>query len=141
MLHQKIPRQDHPYISALTDPGVKGTSILIIDDEPDICRLLQLSLVRHGYDVKYVNSLTEGLRHLENQRPDILFLDINLPDGSGLEALPNIKRQCPNLPVITISAYDNGPEKQQALETGASYFLAKPFSTKNLDDLINNFKS
>ncbi|HEY0273060.1 MAG TPA: response regulator, partial [Chitinophaga sp.] len=94
-----------------------------------------------GYQVKYVNSLMEGLKHLEDQRPDILFLDINLPDGSGLEALPDIKKQCPNLPVITISAYDNGPEKQQALETGASYFLAKPFSVKNLDELISNIKS
>ncbi len=141
MLHHKIPRQDHHFISALTNQSDKNESILIIDDEPDICRLLQLSLVRHGYQVKYVNSLTEGMKHLENQRPDILFLDINLPDGSGLEALPSIKRQCPDLPVITISAYDNGPEKQQALDTGAAYFLAKPFSVKNLDELISNIKS
>ncbi|WP_240619250.1 response regulator [Chitinophaga costaii] len=114
---------------------------MIIDDEQDICRLLQLSLVRHGYQVRYVNSLSEGLKCLKDQKPDILFLDINLPDGSGLDALPGIKKQCPNLPVITISAYDTGPERQQALATGASYFLAKPFSVKNLDELINNIKS
>lgn len=117
---------------------MKEQFILIIDDEPDICRLLQLSLVKHGYSVKYVHALSEGIQSLQQQQPDILFLDIHLPDGSGLEALPVIKKNCPALPVITISAYDNGMEKQKALNAGASYFLAKPFSVKNLDELMDN---
>lgn len=120
---------------------MKGTFILIIDDEPDICRLLQLSLVKYGYNVKYVHDLREGLQCIQRQQPDILFLDIHLPDGSGLEALPGIKKKCPALMVITISAYDNGMEKQKALNAGASYFLAKPFSVKNLDELMSNVKS
>lgn len=121
---------------------MKGPFILIIDDEPDICRLLQLSLVRHGYHVKYVHALKEGLQYLQHhQQPDLLFLDIHLPDGSGLEALPIIKKSCPALPVITISAYDNGLEKQKALRAGATHFLAKPFSVKNLDELMIAMKS
>jgi DNA-binding response OmpR family regulator len=119
---------------------MKEPYILIIDDEPDICRLLQLSLVRHGYHVKYVHVLSEGLLYLQKQQPDLLFLDIHLPDGSGLEALPVIKESCPTLPVITISAYDNGMEKQKALNAGAMFFLAKPFSIKHVDELIGSIK-
>lgn len=127
--------------SASIDEKMKGPCILIIDDEPDICKLLQLSLVRHGYNVTYVHALNEGLQYLQNQQPDILFLDIHLPDGSGLDALPVIKQKCPALPVITISAYDNGMEKQKALRAGAAFFLAKPFSVKHLDELIASIKS
>ncbi|GAA0532982.1 response regulator [Chitinophaga japonensis] len=120
---------------------MKSSFILIIDDEPDICRLLQMSLAKQGYSVKYVHNLRAGLQHIQRQQPDILFLDIHLPDGSGLEVLPIIKQQYPALRVITISAYDNGLEKQKALSAGASYFLAKPFSIKNLDELMQDVKS
>lgn len=140
MLQLKKSAWDQPG-SVSTNYGMKGPSILIIDDEPDICRLLQLSLVRHGYNVKYVHALGEGMKSIQRQQPDILFLDIHLPDGSGLDALPTIKQKCPTLPVITISAYDNGMEKQKALGAGAAFFLAKPFSVKNLDELINSIKS
>lgn len=125
---------------ATTDNSMKYPSILIIDDEPDICRLLQLTLVRHGYNVKYVHELGEGMRSIFKHQPDLLFLDIHLPDGSGLEALPVIKERCPTLPVITISAYDNAMEKQTALKAGAAFFLAKPFSLKNVDELIGSIK-
>ncbi|WP_233259813.1 response regulator transcription factor [Chitinophaga sp. S165] len=131
----------HPSEKILTSEGKKGSFILIIDDEPDICKLLQLSLVKHGYNVKYVHALTEGMQYLQQQQPDLLFLDIHLPDGSGLEALPAIKKKCPALPVITISAYDNGMEKQKALNAGASYFMAKPFNVTNLDELMSNMLS
>lgn len=135
------PDVDHPSDEMLPNEGMKGSFILIIDDEPDICRLLQLSLVRHGYNVKYVHALTDGMQYLQQQQPDLLFLDIHLPDGSGLEALPVIKKKCPALPVITISAYDNGMEKQKALNAGASYFLAKPFNVKSLDELMDDMLS
>lgn len=130
-----------PSDTVYTHEGRNKSFILIIDDEPDICKLLQLSLVKHGYNVKYVHSLTEGTQYLQQQQPDLLFLDIHLPDGSGLEALPGIKKKCPALPVVTISAYDNGMEKQKALKAGASYFLAKPFNVKSLDELMNNMLS
>ena len=118
----------------------KGPSILIIDDEPDICKLLQLTLARHGFSVSYVHELGKGMQDILRQQPDLLFLDIHLPDGSGLEALPVIKERCPTLPVITISAYDNALEKQTALKAGAAFFLAKPFSVKHVDELIEHIR-
>ena len=140
MLQHRKPGSS-PLSDLVSINQMKGSFILIIDDEPDICRLLQLSLVKHGFDVKYVHNLRAGLQYIQHKQPDILFLDINLPDGSGLEALPMIKKNCPALRIITISAYDNGMEKQKALNSGASYFLAKPFSVKNLDELIQDVKS
>jgi two-component system response regulator PilR (NtrC family)/two-component system KDP operon response regulator KdpE len=130
-----------PSDNVLASERKKGSFILIIDDEPDICKLLQLSLVKHGYKVKYVHALTEGMQYLQQQQPDLLFLDIHLPDGSGLDALPAIKKKCPALPVITISAYDNGMEKQKALNAGASYFMAKPFNVTNLDEIMSDMLS
>jgi len=127
--------------SVLTNRGMTRPFILIIDDEPDICKLLQVSLVKHGYNVKYLHTLRDGFQYLQQQQPDILFLDIHLPDGSGLEAISNVKQICPTLPVITISAYDNGMEKQTALRAGASHFLAKPFNVKSLDELVGNMLS
>lgn len=120
---------------------VMGAFILIIDDEPDICRLLQLSLSKYGFKVKYVHALTEGLQYLQHSRPDILFLDIHLPDGSGLEALPVIKKWHPDLTVITISAYDNGMEKQKALTAGAAHFLPKPFDVSKLREIVFEVKA
>lgn len=122
-------------------PNAMGDLILIIDDEPDICQLLQLSLSKQGYKVKYVHRLSEGMQFLERQQPDVLFLDIHLPDGSGLEALPAIKTHYPNLPVITISAYDNGMEKQRALTAGAAHFLPKPFNVGELQEILFDVKS
>lgn len=122
-------------------PNAMGDLILIIDDEPDICQLLQLSLSKHGYKVKYVHGLKEGMQFLSRQQPDVLFLDIHLPDGSGLDALPGIKTQYPNLPVITISAYDNGMEKQRALTAGAARFLPKPFNVGELQEILYEVKT
>ena len=124
----------------LLKPNAMGNLILIIDDEPDICQLLQLSLSKHGYKVKYVHGLKEGMQFLARQQPDVLFLDIHLPDGSGLDALPGIKTKYPNLPVITISAYDNGMEKQRALTAGAARFLPKPFNVGELQEILYEVK-
>jgi DNA-binding response OmpR family regulator len=141
MAHNIKPDAEPLSDEILTNEEMKESFILIIDDEPDICKLIQLSLVKHGYNVKYVHALTEGMQYLQQAQPDLLFLDIHLPDGSGLEALPAIKKKCPALPVVTISAYDNGMEKQKALKAGASYFLPKPFNVKSLDELVVNMFS
>lgn len=81
------------------------------------------------------------MQFLQRHRPDILFLDIHLPDGDGLEALPQIKSQYPDLPVITISAYDSGIEKQKALTAGAARFLPKPFNVGMLQEIVSAVKS
>ncbi len=66
----------------------------------------------------------------------MLFLDIHLPDGSGLDALPGIKTKYPNLPVITISAYDNGMEKTKSTNSRSGPLLPKPFNVGELQEIL-----
>ena len=102
--------------------------ILIIDDETDICFLLASVLKKKGFEVSYVNSLTDGFPKVADIQPAVLFLDINLPDGSGLESITKIKALSLNTKIIMISAYDSPKERTIANEKGADFFIGKPFN-------------
>ncbi len=108
-------------------------SAMIIDDEKDICFLLGKVLSEKKYSITIANALQEGLSKLEKTKPSVLFLDIRLPDGSGLDALRAIRKQNPNMKIIMMSAYDGAKERKQAMESGANLFLSKPLNM----DLIN----
>jgi two-component system, OmpR family, response regulator len=116
--------------------------ILIIDDEKDICFLLSSMLKRKHYTVSFVNTLGDGFEYLSSSsvKPFLVFMDINLPDGSGLNHISQIKTLYPNTKIILISAYDSDLEKNTASEHGADLFLAKPFNKelvyKALDDVL-----
>ncbi len=71
--------------------------VLIIDDEVDLCLLLKTYLIRRNYDVYYSHTLSEGLNQFKEIRPDILFLDNNLPDGIGWDKAAGLMEQSPNL--------------------------------------------
>ncbi len=104
------------------------STILLIDDEPDICFLLKSTLTKFQYKVLFFHTLSEGLAALANYCPFLIFLDINLPDGNGLEALPLIRRDFPATEVVMISAYDGIEERSRAASAGAKAFISKPFS-------------
>jgi DNA-binding response OmpR family regulator len=110
--------------------------ILIIDDEQDICRLLQRNLSKQGLRVQFVHSLKDGLTFIQKQVPRILFLDIQLPDGSGLEFLPKVKKLFPSVKVVTISAFDTKQDQEKYLTAGAAHFLPKPFKVGELTALV-----
>lgn len=101
---------------------------LIIDDELDICMLLKGILKPIGIEACYSTSLQEGMINLSKDDFGLLFLDNNLPDGSGLEKLSAIKKQNPELKIIMISAYDGESERNQARKAGAIDFIGKPFT-------------
>lgn len=103
-------------------------SVLIIDDEIDICFLLGGMLRRKQYPVSYANSLKEGISKIDTLLPSILFLDINLPDGVGLDHIREIKAKHPFLRIIMISAYDGVAERTRAASEGADHFISKPFN-------------
>src|SRR5690242_8563736 len=102
--------------------------VLIIDDEQDICFLLRNLLEKQKYDVKISHTLRDGFIKLGEYHPQILFLDINLPDGSGLELLKTIKTDYPDMKIIMISAYDGWVERNKAKENGADAYLSKPLN-------------
>jgi len=101
---------------------------LIIDDEIDTCVLLTAILKQIGVKTSFAGTLMDGQNRLKERNFQILFLDNNLPDGSGLEQLLHIKDKFPDLKVFMISAYDGDKEHEIAKVNGAADFISKPLS-------------
>jgi two-component system OmpR family response regulator len=112
---------------------VKKTA-LIVDDEIEICQLLVSYLKRKKIDSFYALTLGDALAKAEKQKPDIIFLDNNLPDGSGISHILEFKKINSTTKIIIISARTNLEES--AIESGATGFLSKPISYQNIDSYI-----
>jgi len=109
----------------------KGPVILIIDDEVQIRRMLRLSLDAHGFQVKEATTSQEGLDQAVLSRPDLIVLDLGLPDQSGLETLRRL-REWSRTPVIVLSVKNSEQDKIELLDNGADDYLTKPFSMGEL---------
>jgi DNA-binding response OmpR family regulator len=107
---------------------------LIIDDEEDICILLSSYLRKKNIDAHYSLTLKDGLEKLAELKPSILFLDNNLPDGSGIETIPVIRAGNKKLKIIVISAMTN--LKERAFANSADAFIDKPISFENIQTMI-----
>ncbi len=105
--------------------------VLIIDDEPQIRRFLKATLERHGYEVSEAATATAGAKLLGVHPPELLILDLGLPDKDGLDVLKEL-RAWNALPVIVLSARGFEQAKVDALEAGADDYLTKPFGAAEL---------
>lgn len=105
--------------------------ILVIDDEPEIRRFLKAILSGHDYEVKEASTAAEGIKLLGVHPPELLILDLGLPDKDGLEVLKEL-REWNKLPVIVLSARGYEQAKVDALEAGADDYLTKPFGAAEL---------
>jgi len=105
--------------------------ILIIDDEPQIRKLLEITLQTNQYAVKQSVSAKEGLIMAANHPPDIILLDLGLPDESGHIVLQKLRKWYTN-PVIILSVEKNEEDIIKALDNGANDYLSKPFRTGEL---------
>lgn len=104
---------------------------LIVDDELHIRRLIHSALMRAGYAMVEAQNGREALERLNDERPDIVILDLGLPDRDGLELVPLIKRQS-DATLVVVSARDATDQKVAALDLGADDYLTKPFDTDEL---------
>lgn len=104
---------------------------LIIDDEPQMRRLLRMVLESHDYEVGEAADGALGLNEAALQRPDVILLDLGLPQMSGIEVLKRL-REWSDVPVLILSVRDQESVKVEALETGADDYVTKPFSTAEL---------
>ena len=109
-------------------------SALIIDDEMDICILLSGYLKKRNIDAHYTLTLREGMAKLASLQPDVLFLDNNLPDGSGIDIIEEIRNKTGKIKIVVISAMSNLKEK--ALASSADAFLDKPINFDNILDVL-----
>jgi len=108
-----------------------GARILVIDDEVEIRRLLKVALTAYGYDIGEVANGQEGLAQAALFHPDLLILDMSLPDLDGLEVIRRL-REWSKVPVIILSVREQEQDKIQALEEGADDYVTKPFSMGEL---------
>lgn len=109
--------------------------VLIIEDEGDLCLLLNILLDEEGLEVDHVQSLKKAEEYLLQDKPSLILLDNRLPDGYGVDFLGFIKKEHPAAKVIMISGVDAAAQ-DVALENGADLFLKKPFTKAQLHQSV-----
>jgi len=124
-----------------TDLDVSSTEtenkrVLIIDDEPDMLRLMKVILLNAGFDAATAISGEDGLRRLSNINPDVILLDIMMPESDGF-AIHDELRSIADIPIIFVSAKSQVDQTVKMLEEGHAEFIGKPF---HIDDLISQIK-
>jgi len=105
--------------------------ILVVEDDAPVRRFLRTALTAHGYRVAEAESAAEALATITTAHPDVLLLDLGLPDRDGIDVTREI-REWGSLPIIVISARGREEDKVRALDAGADDYLTKPFGTKEL---------
>jgi len=110
---------------------VRKQLVLVVDDEPPIVRLVRAKLQADGYAVITADRGEAGIALLEDERPDLVILDVMMPDMDGFETLRRIRMES-RLPVIMLTARSSDRDKVRGLESGADDYLAKPFNPDEL---------
>lgn len=112
--------------------------VLIVDDEKDICFLLAALLRQLGYVAEYAHSLQEGAVKIANHDPfDIVFLDLNLPDGLGYKIIPQIKQSNQAAKVVMISAHDSTLRRIKSETDDIDQYISKPFNHNHISTVLS----
>ena len=110
--------------------------VLVIDDEPDLLELLELTLSRMGLDTTRAQSVSEAIQLLDSQAFDLCLTDMRLPDGEGLAVVEHITEKALDVPVAVITAFGSAENAVAALKAGAFDSLAKPVALEQLRALV-----
>jgi two-component system, OmpR family, KDP operon response regulator KdpE len=108
------------------------TPLLVVDDEPPIRRLLRTSLGAEGFEVIEADNAEKALTAIETRKPEIVILDLGLPDEDGLDVIRRIRRSGSKLPIVVLSSRGDERGKVEALELGADDYVTKPFGIAEL---------
>lgn len=111
------------------------TKIIIIDDEKPIADILQFRFQREGFSVQCAYTGQEALKLVEDMRPDIVLLDVMLPDCDGMEVCYEIRKKY-KMPIIMLTASSSEKDRKRSFELGVDDYVAKPFYTKELVALV-----
>jgi two-component system KDP operon response regulator KdpE len=106
-------------------------TVLVVDDEPPILRFLRTSLRAAGHQVVTAENADEALSALDAEKPDVVILDLGLPDRSGFAVISEIRKRSP-VPIVVLSARNDERSKVQALDLGADDYIGKPFGMAEL---------
>ena len=110
--------------------------ILVIDDEPEVCELLVDFLSMQGYHAIKASRAVEGLALAENEKPDLVLLDIMMPEIDGLECLRGIRKSSPDSIVIMVSGLKDEKIAKEAIRYGAYDYVSKPFDLSYVKNLV-----
>ncbi|MDF2186034.1 response regulator transcription factor [Grimontia hollisae] len=106
-------------------------NVLVIDDEPQIHTFIRISLTAEGFEYVGANSVRSALKVIHDAEPDVIVLDLGLPDGDGIDVLNQV-RASSKTPILILTARDQEDEKIRLLEAGANDYLSKPFGVREL---------
>jgi DNA-binding NtrC family response regulator len=104
--------------------------LLVIEDDPGVSEVVQLLLMREGYDVERASCVADGLRHLSAHYMDLVITDLKLPDGTGLDAIRTIRETDEGIPIIMMTSYSSMESAIAALRVGAVDYIVKPFDNE-----------
>ena len=116
-----------------------GKKVLIVDDEPNIVAALEFLLQRNGYEVHVARNGDEALKLVEAQLPDLVLLDVMMPQKSGYEVCQRMRERDDwrHIKIVMLSAKGRDAEVNKGLSIGADLYVTKPFSTRDLIAKIN----
>ncbi len=122
-----------------TKPAAKQIKkVLIVEDEADICLLLNIILKDDEVDVEHVKNLANAREFLSSQVPSVILLDHKLPDGHGLEFIEYLKVNYPTIKIIMLTGYKPSTPREIALSDHADIFLEKPFTREQVYASVKN---
>ncbi len=110
---------------------MSAATVLVVDNEPQIRRVLRTMLSSHGYAVLEARSGEEAVEKIRAEKTDLILLDVNMPGMSGMEACAEIRRTC-DVPIIMLTVRNSERDKVQALDAGADDYVVKPFGADEL---------
>jgi len=113
-------------------------SVLIVDDEPDIRELLDITLSRMGLKTHSASTLQQAIEMVDSLQPDLCLTDMRLPDGNGISLVEHIQRELSHIPVAMITAHGSVETAISALKAGAFDFISKPIELETLRKLVNS---
>ncbi len=114
---------------------MNGARVLVVDDEPEITRALRTILTGHGYQPTVAATAAEGLDLLDRRHPDVVLLDLMLPDGTGLDVMRHVRgRQ--KIRGIALSGFGQDDDLRRSREAGFEQHLTKPVNLQTLRDVI-----
>jgi len=112
--------------------SVSAQRVLVVEDDPAIARVLELELGEAGYRVEVAPAGSDGLAAMERDRPDLVVLDVRLPDMDGLSVCRRARRSGHDMPILMLTALDRVGDRVVGLDAGADDYLAKPFAIEEL---------
>ena len=113
----------------------QAKKMLVVEDQGEMCLILDLILSERKLETDYVNNLLDADEYLEKNKPRVVILDNKLPDGYGVDFISYAKKKYPDTKIIMISGFSTA--RDVALENGADVFLEKPFSLENVNEAID----